>query len=214
MVANLVGIAMAMVLALIPPGNYGGDPGHIRKVNHFHWQSVQSIIEKIVSLDNITENHAAHSAYFQSLSNIVLRRSASMQELASDFQKDAERLQSKPFKLPAFKVDPRLKVEIGMITRDIYVASFIPLLVARIIESESDRHVLVDDSVQTRLKQQLEAMKSDDKSACKEVASGTLLMASDNARSADVDLLLRTIDWLVLEMCGHDDALQQIKWGL
>lgn len=152
------------------------------------------------------------------MSKVILRKAASMQELAVDFQKDAERLQEKPLKLPFFKVDPKLKIEIGKVTRDIYVATFIPLLAARIVETDTEsRQILLAENgvVQIWLKELLEGMKMTSISSSKELVKEDFRLSCSDMPGArdDVELLVRSIQWLIIEMQGHEEALDQIKWG-
>ena len=92
MIANLLGIVMAIVLALVPPGNYGGDPGHTRKINNFHWNSVLTVVEILISCNNATDKIAKNAQALTSLSSNILRKSASMMMMAVDFEKDANHL--------------------------------------------------------------------------------------------------------------------------
>ena len=95
---------MAMLLAVVPPGNYGGDPGHTRKINSFHWHSVQTVVDFLVSCDATSGEAevANHIQTLTSLSSKILRKSTNMQGLAMDFEKDAARLNN----LPYLQVDP------------------------------------------------------------------------------------------------------------
>lgn len=210
MVANLVGIFMAMVLAVLPPGNYGGDPGHTRKINNFHWHSIQTVVELLLSNDDDVADEVV-AKNLDSLSNKVLRKSSSMQEITVDFEKDAARLQ----KLPFFRVDPRVKGELGKITRDIYVASFVPRLAAKILRSESRVLLLEKNGL---VQQRLEEIRADMVKNGIAVTSHTTkenfhLPPSDlpNQEGRDeIDLLLLTIQWLITEMRGHHEALKAI----
>lgn len=204
-VSNLVGVAMAMVLAVIPPGNYGGDPMHAKKINHFHWQSIESVVEKLLLIEAEADN-------FHALAKDVQTKSTNMRELAADFEKDANRLQI----LPRFKIDPILKGELGKITRDIYVASFIPRLAARILENDAGRMALHDDEgiVTKKLKEILSEMKSGIQN-CKQVSNkGSFRLPAELPDTCvDIEFLIHTIQWLVTEMKGHEEVLNQIKWG-
>jgi len=205
MVSNLVGVAMAMVLAVIPPGNYGGDPMHAKKINHFHWQSITSVVEKLLSSE-------VEADKFHALAKDMQTKSTNMRELAADFEKDANRLQI----LPRFKIDPSLKGELGKITRDIYVASFIPRLAARILENDASRMALQEDDgiVTKKLKEILSEMKSGIQN-CKQVSTkeSFRLPAELPDTCVDIEFMIHTIQWLVTEMKGHEEVLNQIKWG-
>lgn len=213
MVANLVGIAMAILLAVVPPGNYGGDPGHTRKINSFHWQSVQTVVDFLVSCDPTSGEAevADHIQTLNSLSNKILQKSTNMQGLAVDFEKDAARLHN----LPYLQVDPKLKGEIAKVTRDIYVARFIPHLAAKIMGSES-RMLLLDKNglVQQRL-DEIRLNTLYDGIAGKALDNNDTfhLPSSESSDTRDdIDLLLLCIQWLVTEMKDHDKTLQAIKY--
>jgi len=212
MVANLLGIVMAIVLAVIPPGNYGGDPGHTRKINNFHWHSVQTVVELLISCDDVADELLAKNVQtLDSLSSKILRKSASMQEITVDFEKDAARLQ----KMTCFKVDPRVKMELGKITRDIYVASFVPRLAAKILKGES-RLLLLEKNghVQQRLEEIRADMANDGITATSQTIKENFHIPSsdlpDREGRDDIDLLLLTIQWLITEMRGHNGALKVI----
>ena len=49
MVSNLVGIIVSMILALLPPGNWGGDPGHCKAIIKHHWKSTAVAIRLLLS---------------------------------------------------------------------------------------------------------------------------------------------------------------------
>ncbi len=209
MVANLVGIFMAMVLAVLPPGNYGGDPGHTRKINNFHWHSIQTVVELLISKDDVADEVVAKN--LDSLSSKVLRKSSSMQEITVDFEKDAARLQ----KLPFFRVDARVKGELGKITRDIYVTSFVPRLAAKIMRSES-RVLLLEKNglVQQRLEEMRADMAKNGITATSQATKENFHLPPsdlpDQEGRDEIDLLLLTIQWLITEMRGHDEALKAI----
>ncbi len=208
MVANLVGILMAMVLAVLPPGNYGGDPGHTRKINNFHWHSLQNVVEVLISNDVVSDEVVAKKIQkLESLSSKILRKASSMQEITVDFEKDATRLQ----KLSCFRVDPRLKGELGKITRDIYVASFVPRLASKIMKSES-RLLLLEKNglVQQRLEEIRVDMVNGGIETKENFHPTSTLDLPGQEGSDDIHLLLRTIQWLVTEMRGHDAALKVI----
>ncbi len=202
---------MAIILAVIPPGNYGGDPGHTRKLNNFHWHSVQTVVELLISCNDVSDEVAKNVQTLESLSSTILRKSASMQEITVDFEKDASRLQT----MPCFRVDPRLKAELGKITRDIYVASFVPRLAAKIMKTDS-RPLLLEKNglVQQRLEEIRASIVNDGITARAQTINENFhLPSSDLPRREgqdDIDLLLLTIQWLITEMRGHNDALKDI----
>ncbi len=204
---------MAMVLAVVPPGNYGGDPGHTRKINNFHWHSIQTVVELLISNNDVADEVAVakNIQTLDYLSSKVLRKSSSMQEITVDFEKDAARLQKFPF----FRVDPRVKGELGKITRDIYVASFVPRLAGKIMRSDSRKLLLEKNGlVQQRLEEiRADMVKNGIADSSQATKENFHLPPSDlpgQEGRDDIDLLLLTIQWLVTEMRGHDEALKRI----
>lgn len=201
---------MAIVLAVIPPGNYGGDPGHTRKINNFHWHSLLRVVEILISCNSKSAEVEATSSVLDGLSSEILRKSATMRELTFDFEKDASRLHQ----LSCFRVDPRLKVELGKVTRDIYVARFIPHLAAKIMGSESSRSVLLDKNgpVQRRLEGIRSNMVNDGIAATAQESKEDFHLPSSELPDTrdDIDLLLKSIQWLVTEMRSRDAALKAI----
>ena len=206
-----MGIAMAIVLAVVPPGNYGGDPGHTRKINNYHWRSVQTVIEFLISCDakSHPDEAAKHIQTLDALSNKIFRKSATMREITADFEKDAARLQT----LPCFRVDPRLRAELGNISRDIYVASFVPRFAAKIMGSEG-RSILLEKGgpVQRRLEEIRDDMAKVGIAAATQTSKENFHLPSSDFPDTreDIDLLLLSIQWLVAEMRGHEEALKTI----
>jgi len=232
MVANLVGILMAAILAVIPPGNYGGDPGHTKKVNDFHWRTLKSVIERICSSEGISDADAKTLAKeFHSLATGSVATSASLLELVTDFRDDADRLH----KSPLFRVDPMLKMQIGLVTTDSIVLSFVSRLTATILDCDTSKSLLVetDGVVQNKMKDILDDMNSggisgpglenqvefqlaacrDDILSSKKKSDSLPVCELADARD-DIDHLIRAVGWLVTEIRSHEQALNNIEWGV
>ena len=78
-VANLVGIALSMALALLPPGLYGGDPGHTQKMNHFLWRSVETSLQLLLSCE-VPDGAAKRAEEMKMLSDGIFSKAAKLQE--------------------------------------------------------------------------------------------------------------------------------------
>jgi hypothetical protein len=222
LVANLLGIVVAMVLAVIPPGNWGGDPGHSRSINRLHWNATQEFLRLLLSCqlnddgEPSNEDCQQASEKLMQLSVKTLHQSTKMQVMAVDFEKDASKLQ----RLPYFKVDPRLKLEIGKVTRDINITIFLPQLAARLV-LEPDRRFLMlgRDSVGRKELESLFSKMQDGLDGSKKT-SGLVkgagyheTVATTTDAEVDLELLLRTVDWLINEIECHEEALDRIKYG-
>lgn len=220
-VSNLVGIAMSTVMSLIPPGNYGGSPGRARKIVNFHWNSIQYVIDTLLSCeldesgnpfdercteiaDNLTKSY-----------NRILTKSSKLRGLALGYEKDASKLH----KFPRFKVDPNLKVELEKISCDIHVAAFVPLMAAKLLSHEDGRKALLSLNGGVRTELSLLLKEFELGLAGGDIASLTVQLPPqnsglDNTTKIDVELFLRTIFWMVTEMHRHSAALDKISWGI
>lgn len=206
---------MASILAVIPPGNYGGDPIHVKKINDFHWHSLRTVVERVGSLGGKSDaDGKVLSKDMRSLSADIVKTTANMLELTNDFHADAAKLQ----RLPFFSLDPMLKMQIGLVTRDNHVVSFIPGLVATILDNDVTRPLLLEKngSVQKKVNQILNNMKRGgiigdyvpEANLEFHLPSSELVDSRD-----DIDLLVRTLQWLIAEMRARDQALKRIEWG-
>ena len=225
MVANLVGILLASILALIPPGLWGGDPVHCRSMVSFHWKSVTDVLRLVLSIPLIPNDGKPVQDFCVDAANELLKlreeileQSSKMQELAVDFEKDASRLQ----KFPYFCVDPRLKLEIAQVTRDIHITAFIPMFAAGLLKDSNKCATLLgkESSGRKELEALLVEMACGVTTGCQKdrqeldiISSLSLSEGSTNAE-VDVELLLRTIHWVKEEMYKHEEALNKIKWGV
>lgn len=229
MFANLVGIVLAVILAVIPPGIWGGDPKHTRSLVRYHWSTTIEVLQKILSIPLIHKTGEPPGNFCEQTAKELIElgekinaRSTKIQELAVDFEKDAARLK----KLPCFKIDPKLKVEIAKVTRDIHIAIFIPSLAANILRDPKKRFVLLERESQGRndLEVILIGMKRgirgkdvyNDSIAEEESGLVSAPIPSDDSTDEDIDikLLLLTLRWIRDEMYKHEEDLDNIKWGI
>mmetsp|Transcript_3384 Transcript_3384/g.3941 ORF Transcript_3384/g.3941 Transcript_3384/m.3941 type:complete len:330 (+) Transcript_3384:3-992(+) len=232
LMANLIGIVLAIVLAVIPPGLWGSDPVHCRSMVRYHWNATTDILRILLSCPLIPDSgdpiHDFCMEAADDLRQLVGRiqgHSSKMQELAVDFEKDAARLQ----KMPRFQVDPRLKVETAKVTRDIHITAFLPRLTSDILSDEKKRSILLgrESDARKELEALLEEMeegvygsvrgKKDMDTESHSTITASLLsnVSSEGLSEAetDVELLLRAIRWLRDEMYQHEETLDTIKWG-
>jgi hypothetical protein len=216
MLANLVGIAFGMVLAIIPPQIYGGDPGHCRSIVHLYRDNIIEVLQMLLSDEIIPGTRTACEERYKKVADelIDLREkylfeSKKMQETAVDFEKDASKLQM----LPRFKVDKNLKGEIGKVTRDIHVAAYVPEHAARMLLDPEKRSLMLGEN--SRGREELENMLLKLKGGI-DLGGETRTKSSEMESSEselDLELLLRTINWLAEEIKKHEDAFNSIKWG-
>eukprot|EP00536_Pseudo-nitzschia_multiseries_P003499 jgi/Psemu1/323052/estExt_fgenesh1_pg.C_540018 len=196
MVANLVGIAMAIVLAIVPPGIWGGDPSHCLSMVRYHQSQTARAIELVLSLScpddaaaddkDLDKRTAANynpvtdagsvAADLRVLSEEIRSHSSALQEQAVDFEKDASKLRS----LPLFRVDPRLKTEIARVTRDIHIAAFVPLLAAAILLDGEKRGQLLRS--ESRYRKDLETLLGEMAEDC--TSASTSASNSTSTKSA------------------------------
>ncbi len=232
LMANLMGIGLAIVLALIPPGLWGSDPVHCRSMVRYHWNATIEILRTLLSCPLIPDSgEPVHDFCMEAADELhqlvgsIQGHSSKMQELAVDFEKDAARLQ----KLPRFQVDPRLKIETAKVTRDIHITAFLPLLASDILSDERKRAILLGRESDGR--RELEALLSEMEEGIGGSARGKKDMETESHSTmtvsllsnqspeglseaeTDVELLLRTIRWLRDEMYQHEETLDTIKWG-
>lgn len=95
LVANCVGITASMILAVFPPGNYGWDPAHARKINQLLFETIQSTLEYLVSCDidiNSDIEASETASYFRIAANTTFTKAADLQASAVYFQKDGEHM--------------------------------------------------------------------------------------------------------------------------
>lgn len=97
-VANLTGVAMAMIVAFIPPQVYGTDPRHVDALFRCERDAVSECLELLVGANEETalQIRVIHSRFVSG--------SYEKQKNALFLLKDA----SKMLRFPIFKVDPRL----------------------------------------------------------------------------------------------------------
>ena len=120
MVSNLAGIIVSMILALLPPGNWGGgDPGHhCKAIIKHHWKSTAVAIRLLLSCQPDSNGDLDDKKCKETVTALLelreetIKQSKKMQELAVDFEKDAMRLN----KFPLFQVDQKLKSVIVKVT--------------------------------------------------------------------------------------------------
>ncbi|VEU40287.1 unnamed protein product [Pseudo-nitzschia multistriata] len=211
MIANLVGISMAIVVGLLPPGIWGGNPRHCRNIVRYHRCKISEAIELVASCPPSLGKEVAGkvAGELRDLSTEIENRSTEMQVIAADFEKDASRLRA----MPRFQVDPRLKIEISKVTRDIYTAAFVPKLAASILEDAERRSALVGtESVYRRELLKLWEVGHDP--SIESSAPIPNLPKATCDGDTDAELLVRAIAWLRDEFIQHETVLDSIKFGL
>ena len=209
--SNLVGIFMSMILAVIPPGNFGGDPGHCKALIRHHRNSS---IEAIRLLLSSNEDECTEKAEdLLKLRERTIKKAAQMQELVGDFEKDAVRLNR--FRL--FQVDPQLSAIISKVTRDVHIAAYVPQVSARILSKAGENGSEQVLGKNSRGREELQRVLSElEHGGCPGNDRVSLNVESDVGLTdieIDLELLLRTLCFLATEMKLEEEKLNAIKWG-
>jgi len=217
MLSNLVGILMSTILALIPPGNWGGDPGHCKAMIKHHWNLSTEAIRLLLSCgltpdgEPVEDQCKQKAAVLMELREQTIRQSAKMQELVVDFEKDAVRLN----KFPLFQVDPKLKAVIGNVTRDVHIAAYVPQVAARILLNPQSRNAALGNESSGR--KELERLLGDmERDICPGKDRVPLNIESDAGLTdgeIDLELFLRTVCFFTDAMKAEEKELSSIKWG-
>lgn len=217
MVSNLVGIALSMLLALIPPTIKGSDPSHCESIVTFHRNSVAEVLNILLSCHLDPENgnvkgiEGARSK-LKILSSKILVQGTHMQEMAVDFEKDASKLR----KVPIFLVDPLLKPEISKVTRDIYICAFIAKHASDILADGETRSILLNDGSYGRyeLENLNRILQLRNLPLSTKNDEGSITFDHQSTRTnglIDAKLLIYTIKWLLNEIHGHEEVLCKIR---
>lgn len=160
--ANTTGIAMAIVLAIIPPGLWGGDPKYAMALLCEEQEILRECLEILLSP---TEESDDRDAGFEKLATRIDKLhsdkravAAKLSNEANDFYKDSSRFR----RLPFCRVDPKLKSELDALTS---VGSLIFIMLdfaAKICRTEDLRSSLLDQPEQSScLRDVLKELKSD-----------------------------------------------------
>jgi len=219
-ISNLVGIGVAVLLALLPPAFWGGSPYHCREIVDTIEKSASSYLQ--ILLDCRT---ASESSDFEKISKDVLKKkdhdlahAVRLHGLAKDFFEDASRLSAAPF----LKTDPRLHLELALIALDIYVVSFVAIIASRIISNQKFRRLAMEeDIVRQKLESFFETFEQK-KSIYTDVGNETKVLGVDIEGGDDeetkeakllIELFLRILRMLQQRVKSHHLALDSIKWG-
>lgn len=223
MVSNLVGILFAVFLTFIPPGVWGGNPSHCREIVDKIEGNSSEYLEILLKSQSITDD-----SELEEISKELLRKKdrdlaagIRLHALAKDVFEDASRLSAAPF----LKVDGRLALELALTSRDLYVASFVGILAARIVSNPNFRRVALQDqhvrssiqgykhTFQNRLSQYGESSPAKNKrqSLVADLEKGD----GDEIKEAKllVELFLRISKMIQQRVQAHHRALDDIKWG-
>jgi len=225
-VSNLVGIVLAMLLTFVPPGVWGGDPSHCREIVDRIEGSSHEYLEILLESQGITDK-----AELEELSKKILRKKDDdlaagirLHGLAKDLFDDASRLSAAPF----LKVDGRLTLELALISRDVYVASYLGILASRIVSNPNFRKVALEDrNVRSSIQsfQQTFQTRSSMYGSVSSAASGRNKRQSltsdleeadrDEIKEAKllVELFLRISQMIQQRLESHHRSLDEIKWG-
>ena len=203
-VANLVGIAMAVVIALIPPQNLAGNPRNGRVIADLQQKKILKIIHFVKELGDDPERDPTERLKELERENGKIEEEIhGLFDETNDFIKDASRLS----RFPVFKLDPQLKPIMGslMITnavidvmcRDIFRHLSLP-------ENAQQRAVYAPG---TEMRGQLEEME-------RRFLEGDTEGVGERKPELGVQMLVSYLEYL-LRKAGHQrEVLSQIRYGI
>lgn len=221
--ANVVGIAFAMVLGFIPPCLWGGDPRFCDAIAEQHQKNLAAYLTIFLNgmRGNLEEGKAA-AKRLDSLLKSHMSKDVTDHDLASDFYSDAARLQ----KLKIFMVDPLLKLELTLTARDISVVSYVPNIMGRLLANPEYREEFKkkQDTLVPFLKYFLQTYKGEtvEKPPLSEKApeltaqsSRYMGIESDSVSEAGIlmELLLQFLEMLEGRLNGRREALGKVQRG-
>eukprot|EP00578_Thalassiosira_sp_NH16_P010128 CAMPEP_0181121664 /NCGR_PEP_ID=MMETSP1071-20121207/24867_1 /TAXON_ID=35127 /ORGANISM="Thalassiosira sp., Strain NH16" /LENGTH=955 /DNA_ID=CAMNT_0023206515 /DNA_START=190 /DNA_END=3057 /DNA_ORIENTATION=- len=222
-VANVVGIAFAMVLGFIPPCLWGGDPRFCDAIADQHQQNLAAYLSIFLNgmRGNLEEGKAA-AEMLDSLLKSHMSKDVTDHDLVSDFYSDAARLQ----KLKIFMVDPLLKLELALTARDISVVSYIPNIMGRLLVNPEYREEFKkkQDTLVPFLKYFLQTNKGEtvekphlSEKAPEMTAQSSRYMGieSDSVNEGGIllELLLQILEMLEGRLNGRREVLGKVQRG-
>jgi len=222
-VANVVGIAFAMVLGFIPPCLWGGDPRFCDAIADRHQQNLAAYLSIFLNgmRGNLEEGKAA-AEMLDSLLKSHVSKDVTDHDLVSDFYSDAARLQ----KLKIFMVDPLLKLELALTARDISVVSYIPNIMGRLLvhpeyreEFKKKQDTLVpflEYFLQTNKGETVEKPHLSEKAPEMTAQSSRYMgIESDSVNEGGIlmELLLQILEMLEGRLNGRREALGKVQRG-
>ena len=226
-VSNLVGILIGILLAFVPPGVWGGDPSHCREIVDAIEGDSGGYLDMLLRSRSVSD-----AAELEKLSEDISGKSDQdlaagirLHGLAKDVYDDASRFSAAPF----LKTDGGLTTELALISRDVYVASYLGVLAARIVSDPGFRRVALEDpavrssiesyqrTFQNRLSQYADESSSSPKKKNRPSLVSDLEGGGDGDELKDakllVELFLRLCEMIQRRVRSHHRALEQIKWG-
>lgn len=220
-VANLVGIAVGILMAIVPPGVWGGDPSHCREIADKIEGNSSEYLDILLKSQGITDASELEKISKELLKkkDLDLAAGIRLHGLAKDVYDDASRFSAAPF----LKTDGGLTLELALISRDVYVSSYLGVLAARIVSNPNFRRVaLEDETVRSSIvsyKQIFQNRQSHESSPAKNTPQSLVsdLEGGDGDEMTEakllVELFLRLSKMIQQRVQSHHRALDQIKWG-
>ena len=216
-VSNLVGILIAVVLAFVPPGVWGGDPSHCREIVDQIEANSADYLDILLKSREVTD-----ATKLEEISKTLMQKKDAdltagirLHGLAKDVFDDAQRLSAAPF----LKTDAGLTLELALVSRDVYVASYLGLIAARIVSNPTFHKVaLENEATRSLIESYHDSFQNKKRSAPSRPS--TLLSDleggdGDEAKEAKLllELFLRICNMVQQRVGAHHRALDKIKWG-
>jgi hypothetical protein len=193
LVSNLIGIAMAVLLSVIPPNVMGGNPKWARKV----LDEVKSTLVTMARL--LLDGDTCQLQKIEKLHKSYSKRINLLQGDALYLMEDAERMSVFPF----YKVDPVLHEQVMTLA---VTSSFVSVLLDRAMDLTSG------DYKNDFLRNELEALLRDTsgESTQSEEDEGSLATLS----GSEPEIVAKGVRAIRKKIVGHEVALSSVTWGL
>ncbi len=220
-VSNLVGIVIAVVFAFVPPGVWGGDPSHCREIVDIIEASSSEYLDILLKSREVTE-----TTKLEEIANSLMQKKDAdlaagirLHGLAKDVFDDANRLLVAPF----LKTDAGLALELALVSRDVYVSSYLAVIAARIVSNPNFRKVaLENDGTRSLIESYRDMFQNQNSRHTETIPSDPSTLLSDlegadgdEAKEANLllELFLRICKMVQQRVGAHHRALDKIKWG-
>ena len=203
-VANCIGIAMAVILAMIPPQNLAGNPRNGLVICDLQEEKIMNIFEVVKEFGDDPERDPRELFEEVKRKNGKLEREIhDLFAETNDFIKDASRL---PI-LPIFKLDPKLKPTFGSL---IVASAVLDNLVWGVVEFLSNP----DNGKERRLF----APGTELRGGLEEVERKFLEREYERGEFGDhsrgLQMLVPYLDYLLWKLGSHREVLSEIRYGI
>lgn len=213
---NFVGIAMAIVLALLPPALYGGNPKWAQNVLKEERALLAQCLELILSQTKCqTTSVTDVKEQFEQIRVESVGNISKLLDEANDFYSDANRFDSLHF----LRVDPKLKQSLDslqVISSWIFVSA--RYAVQLLSNPKHGEHFLADDETRCKLETLLQELKSGS-SSLTETTSFEKLTIQDEEGGTSTDkaksiIFINCVIRAMQKLEENEARLETVKYGL